>query len=306
MAHTFAQLSDPHLSSLEHVRLRDLRFKQAQGYVSWRRRRRFEHRREVLDALREDLADETFDQLLVTGDLTHIGLPEEFRQAADWLAQLGSAQDVVLIPGNHDTCVATPWEDTFALWQPYMASDTAAPEGWGQFPTLRVRDGIAFIGVNTSVPKPPAMASGTAGEAQLARLAPLLADTGKRGLFRVVYLHHCPIPGHESRRKHLTDAAEVRALLESSGTELVLHGHGHKRYRDTLHTSDGDAPLVGIPSASAMGLGGRQPAEYNRYSVERTEAGWQLEIATRRYDVAGKRFVAGDRESVSLARRFSP
>jgi 3',5'-cyclic AMP phosphodiesterase CpdA len=185
-----------------------------------------------------------------------------------------------------------------------MASDPpAGPGDWDQFPTLRLRGGLAFIGVNTSVPKPPAMASGTAGEAQLARLAPLLADTGEQGLFRVVYLHHCPIPGHESRRKHLTDAPALKALLEAGGAELVLHGHGHRRYRDTLDTRDGAAPVVGIPSASALGLGGRQPAEYNRYRVERTNGGWRLDVASRHYDRESQQFVAGGVESVSLERR---
>ena len=80
MPQRFAQLSDPHLSSLDAVRPRDLLGKRALGYLSWRHKRRFEHRREVLDALERDLAGTQFDQMLVTGDLTHIGLPEEFKQ----------------------------------------------------------------------------------------------------------------------------------------------------------------------------------------------------------------------------------
>ena len=41
---TFAQLSDPHLSSLEDVHWRDLASKRLLGYLSWRKRRRAEHR----------------------------------------------------------------------------------------------------------------------------------------------------------------------------------------------------------------------------------------------------------------------
>ena len=70
MPQCFAQLSDPHLSSLEHVRARDLLNKRALGYLSWRRKRRFEHRPEVLAALQRDLSGIELDQLLVTGDLT--------------------------------------------------------------------------------------------------------------------------------------------------------------------------------------------------------------------------------------------
>ena len=94
MQQRFAQISDPHLSSLEHVRARDLLNKRALGYLSWRRKRRFEHRPEVLDALARDLNIDELAQLLVTGDLTHIGLPSEFRQGKEWLQQLGAPQQV--------------------------------------------------------------------------------------------------------------------------------------------------------------------------------------------------------------------
>lgn len=51
----FAHLSDPHLTSLQGVRWRQLMNKRMLGYLSWRRKRRAEHRGEVLDALLEDL-----------------------------------------------------------------------------------------------------------------------------------------------------------------------------------------------------------------------------------------------------------
>ena len=50
MTQRFAQLSDPHLSTLNNVHPRDLLNKRALGYLSWLHRRRHEHRREVLDA----------------------------------------------------------------------------------------------------------------------------------------------------------------------------------------------------------------------------------------------------------------
>ena len=69
MTQCFAQISDPHLSSLTGARARDLLNKRALGYLSWRRKRRFEHRTEVLEALQRDLSITALDQLLVTGDL---------------------------------------------------------------------------------------------------------------------------------------------------------------------------------------------------------------------------------------------
>ena len=80
-----AHVSDLHLSSLEGVSARSLLDKRILGYLSWRHRRRREHRTDVLDALLADLQSEHLDHIAVTGDLTHIGLPQEFRQAATWL-----------------------------------------------------------------------------------------------------------------------------------------------------------------------------------------------------------------------------
>ncbi|MEZ5573554.1 MAG: metallophosphoesterase [Halioglobus sp.] len=304
MPQRFAQLSDPHLSSLQNVRARDLLSKRALGYLSWRRRRRFEHQTKVLDALLCDLEQATLEQVLVTGDLTHIGLPSEFAQARDWLQQLGTPDHVALVPGNHDACVAAPWDDTFALWQDYMLSDGQLKQGSGKadFPTLRVRGDIAFIGLSTACPTPPLMATGTLGEAQVQALPALLQRAADDNLFRVVYLHHCPISGQEKWRKRLTDAPQIQAVLQEYGAELVLHGHGHRGHFSELQTRCGQLPVIAVPSASALGLHGADIAHYNRYEVERQDGGWQLRIDTRRYQSVPGEFAAGESRTLRIAR----
>ncbi|CAA0126151.1 3',5'-cyclic adenosine monophosphate phosphodiesterase CpdA [Halioglobus japonicus] len=307
MVQHFAQLSDPHLSSLSNVRARDLLNKRALGYLSWRRKRRFEHRPEVLAALQRDLQGKALDQLLVTGDLTHIGLPEEFQQGADWLHALGTPTDVALVPGNHDACVAAPWQDTFAKWQDYMTSDsdlTPATER-PAFPSLRVRGDIAFIGLSTGCPKPPLMATGTLGEAQLSKLPALLQDAAAQGLFRVVYLHHCPVVGVEKWRKRLTDAPQVQALLEEYGAELVLHGHGHRAHFNEIHSRQGTVPVIAVPSASALGLHGADVAQYNLYRTERNDTGWELRVESRRYQPEVGEFAEGYDRTLQLDRSWS-
>jgi 3',5'-cyclic AMP phosphodiesterase CpdA len=301
MPQCFAQLSDPHLSSLDEVRVRDLLNKRALGYLSWRRKRRFEHRREVLEALQRDLSLKEFDQLLVTGDLTHIGLPREFEQARDWLQGLGDPARVALVPGNHDACVAAPWKDTFALWQDYMASDS----GTGietSFPSLRVRGTVAFIGLSTACPKPPLMATGTLGQEQLSRLPSLLQSTAEKGLFRVVYLHHSPVTGQEKWRKRLTDAPRIQALLEEYGAELVLHGHGHRSHYSELQTRSGTLPVIALPSASALGLHGADIGHYNHYRVQRVDQGWEVNIDSRRYCPESGEYGEGPNRTLQLSR----
>lgn len=299
MSQRFAQLSDPHLSSLEGVQASQLLNKRALGYLSWKRKRRFEHRREVLDALQRHLDMASLDQLLVTGDLTHIGLPQEFEQGRDWLRGLGSPQQVALVPGNHDACVSAPWDETFALWQDYMAADDGAGDS---FPTLRVRGDIAFIGVSTGCPKPPLMATGTAGPAQREKLATLLQQTRERGLCRVLYLHHCPMAGFEKWRKRLTDAPQLQSLLEEHGVELVVHGHGHRAHFNELQTRDGTAPVIGVPSASALGLHGADVASYNQYEIEKNTTGWLLSVTPQHYERDSGDFAEGKSQQFNLAR----
>lgn len=304
MPQHFAQLSDPHLTSLDSVRTADLLDKRGLGYLSWRRKRRFEHRREVLDALLDDLQQQPPEQVLVTGDLTHVGLPCEFAEAREWLHTLGDADRVALVPGNHDACVPAAWEDTFALWRDYMASDgDAGATGPVRFPTLRVRGELAFIGLSTAVPKPPLMATGTLGRSQIERLEPLLESCATRGLFRVVYLHHCPLARVDKWRKRLTDATAVQQVLARQGAELVVHGHGHRGHFARLRTRHGVAPVIAVPSASAMGLHGHEAAAYHRYAVTPTPGGWRLQIEPRRYDTVAGVFTQSDGYTVEIDRR---
>ena len=301
MTQRFIQLSDPHLSTLEGVQPSRLLNKRLLGYLSWRRKRRFEHRAEVLDALLADIADLELDQVLVTGDLTHIGLPSECRQVRDWLPRLGNPRQVCLVPGNHDACVVAPWEDTQGLWEDYMASDEERPAG-NPFPSLRVRGDLAFIGLSTACPMPPLMATGRVDETQLQALPALLDRCREQGLFRVLHLHHSPVPGREKWRKRLVNAGAVADLVARHGAELVLHGHGHRTRHDSLPGRDGEVPVLAVPSASALGLHGADVAAFQHYRVDRAEKGWTLTVRSRQYDREAGRFVDGERQTLDLHR----
>jgi 3',5'-cyclic AMP phosphodiesterase CpdA len=51
---------------------------------SWRLRRRAHHREAVLTALLRDLTERDVDHVVVTGDLTNLGLPAELAEARRW------------------------------------------------------------------------------------------------------------------------------------------------------------------------------------------------------------------------------
>ena len=286
----FAHLSDPHLSTLDGVRWKQLANKRILGYLSWRRRRRAEHRTEVLEALQRDLRHAHPAHILVTGDLTHIGLPAEFLQARRWLESLGQPQDVTVIPGNHDAYVHSPWEHSFAHWLPYMQSDDS-PEGFRHmhadrlFPGLRVRQSVAFISLSTATPSAPFLATGSLGVRQLEKLALLLEKTGQRGLCRVVLIHHPPVPGTEKWRKRLTDARQFCDVIARHGAELVLHGHGHRIQDNWIQAGAIRVPVSGIPSASAIGRKPGRRAQYSLYRIRRHKPGWLIDVSVRAYHV---------------------
>jgi 3',5'-cyclic AMP phosphodiesterase CpdA len=293
---TFVQLSDPHLSSLDAARWRDLANKRLLGYLSWRRRRRLEHRSEVLEALRRDLLALRPGHLVITGDLTQIALPDEFRQARVWLDSLGSPSEVTVVPGNHDAYVYVSWAQGLSQWQPYLVSDDTCRGGEADtaetvFPSLRVRGPVAFIGLSSARPSAPLLATGRLGESQLKRLETILEQTRSQGLFRVVLLHHPPVPGEERWRKRLIDATQLCTVIARQGAELVLHGHRHRSVQSRIEIPGTHVPVFGIPSASSIGLKTGRMAQYHLYSVHASEAAWQLELEVRGYTVETDSFV---------------
>ncbi len=277
----FAHLSDPHLTDPSAASAAELMGKRALGYLSWLRRRRHEHRREILDALVRDISTRAPHHTVVTGDLTHISLPDEFAQARDWLSALGTPDRVTVIPGNHDAYVNAPWEHSQGLWADYMSGDAGRATSRDDFPFVRIRGPVAFVGVDSAVPAPVLLATGRLGEAQTSRLADTLVTLRESGLLRVLLIHHPPVPGTEKWRKRLTDGPALCRLMEKEPVDLVLHGHQHRPRESAIPVPGGAIPVFGIPSASAAGLHGGHGSSYNEYDVYRQERGFRVEVKAR-------------------------
>jgi 3',5'-cyclic AMP phosphodiesterase CpdA len=279
---TLAHLSDPHLAPLPHPRLGELASKRVLGYLHWRRTRSRIHRRERLDALVRDLKAQTPDHVAVTGDLVNIATAAEFAQARAWLAALGDPHDVTLVPGNHDAYVRAALPMQAASWGDYMRDDGALAPG---FPFVRRRGPLALIGLSTSVPTAPFMATGRLGEAQTARLDALLAEHA--GRCRVVLIHHPPKTRNSSHVKRLVDAPGLLAVLRRRGAELLLHGHDHVHALEWLEGPNGPIPALGVPSASAAMPDGQHAAAYNLYRIDGDADGWRCAAVTRGFAADG-------------------
>ena len=268
---TLAHVSDWHTTTLVGARVRELATKRFWGWQSWQRSRRRRHRPEVLERILADVCQQSPDHVVVTGDLTNIALEQEFVEARGLLERFGTPDQVTLVPGNHDAYVSVAPDRGWDQWSPYLLSDGCDPgpaPTHGDYPTLRVRGPLAIIGLCTAHPTPLFMASGSLGEAQLARLEVVLRETRERGLTRVVALHHPPTDLEIARRRRLLDWQPLQAVVARAGAELVVHGHRHRSWLGSMPGPEGAVPIAGVRSASDVGSREGRGAQYHLYHFE--------------------------------------
>ncbi len=267
--------SDVHLLSLKGSRWVDFLSKRWIGGLNLLTSRARHHRAEIFDAMVDDFNREQLDHLVATGDITNVALESEFdfaRRKFDRI-ELGP-EHVTVIPGNHDAYVDQGKEHFEAFFGSYYSADC----GWdnsqhnsqhnGQWPTVRIRDNVAIIGLSTSLETPWFTCYGVLGEFQLARLESILSDPRLDGFFRLVAIHHPPC-GERAQRKNrgLRDHAEFTAILGRVGAELVLHGHEHEDVEEMISGPAGPIAVRGIQSASYGASSYEHLARYRIYEV---------------------------------------
>lgn len=307
-----AHLSDPHLAGWSVDRPWSLFGKRVTGYLSWRLKRANIHRAPVLERLVADIKAAKPDHVAITGDLTNISLPQEFAAAAAWLQEFGTAENVSVIPGNHDAYIALPFEQSLGLWRANMAG--LVPGGDGSlgaaerpvaavddFPYVRQRGPVALIGASTAIPTRPFSAVGELGQAQLDKLSGILEKLGQAGLFRVLMIHHPPYTDPGGARKSLRDRKALRQVLEQKGVELVLHGHTHIACLGKVATPAGEAPVIGVPSASAIKYGHKDASAYHLYRISKASGRWQVDVSVRGWDAGQERFIPTGEMSLTVS-----
>lgn len=257
-----AHLTDVHLGPVPKPKISELLSKRFFGYLSWQRRRHLHHRIELLEAIRRDLESNPADHVAISGDLVNISLPSEFERAHAWLERLGSAQDISVIPGNHDAYAGRQYLEGWKLWNMYTRSDGAEQT---LFPTIRRRSGMVLIGLASAVPSPIGFAYGEIEKPQLERLSEILAAERDTSAIRVVQLHHPPL--FSSSRRCLRNRAGLLALIAEHGAELVIAGHEHVFQMGSIPGAERPVPVVAGPSASLMRFDGSHAGGYLRYRL---------------------------------------
>lgn len=289
---TLAHLSDVHLGPLPHGSIfSDFKTKRLIGGASWLFRRRTRHLRTITDAARTSILAEAPDHIALTGDLVNIAARAEFAQGAKWLQEFASPERLSFVPGNHDTYVDVPHETGLRHFVPWMQSDRPKL-GEPLFPYLRLRRNVALIGINSGCPQSLTMAGGTLGTQQLQDLSHQLETLGQQGFYRVVMIHHPPLPNLAVQRKALTDAPALQEILQQQGAELVLHGHNHENMLNWLDTKSGPCPVIGVPSASMKGDAKHEAAAWNIYRIRRHQSRWLTEMTTHTWNPPEQKFVS--------------
>lgn len=294
---TLAHLSDLHLGPLPRgAVLKHFALKRLIGGASWRFKRKRLHDMDMANALAEDIKAAKPDHVAVTGDLVNLAAHAEFEAAGAWLKRFGEPDWISFVPGNHDTYVRVRWEDGLTHFAPYMQGSLAIDNPFTShhnasgFPYVRFKGSLAMIGLSSAEPQPLHKAGGKLGPRQLELLEPLLMNLRMKGCYRAVMIHHPPLPGLSPPRKALKDAAELKAILERQGAELVIHGHNHRGMENTLDSVTGPIPIIGVPSASHKGGSNHDSASWNLYRIGRNDGKWWTEVTERRLNAEGGTF----------------
>ena len=267
-----AHLSDPHILDLRGVPTHRLVLnKRLTGMVNVRLKRGHAHKREVVEAMVEDIRARGVDHVIVTGDLTNLALESEFIAAREVLSRLAMPpSEVSVIPGNHD--LYTSGAHRARRFQAYFAEHVTSDVSVGVdgFPFVRIRGPAAIIGLSTAVPRLPLVSSGVAGRPQRDALAAVLSSREVVGRLPVVAAHHPVVNARgavDAALRGLYDAGALRALLARSGESLALHGHLHRRGHEVIELGGAKIHRLGATSASLLHEDRERMAAYNVYEV---------------------------------------
>ena len=157
-----------------------------------------------------------------------VGSGRSAMEQTDWhdeaerafLEQLGPADGLSFVPGNHDAYTRNSPARLLHAFDPWMRGDDAGAHPLDEaerFPYVRIRDRIALIGVSSAVPTGPFMATGRVGIRQMSRLRDALEHLGHEGYCRIIMIHH-PV-----RRQ---DAAPTAMLVDADHFQRAVRAGG--------------------------------------------------------------------------------
>jgi 3',5'-cyclic AMP phosphodiesterase CpdA len=199
------------------------------------------------------------DQVLITGDFTALGDPDELTQVRALLAPLISTAKLTVIPGNHDRYTSPVSAGRFEqCFGDLLVSDLPGHADAAGFPFVKLIGAhFAIVGLDsTRVSGMGQYFFGRLGADQRARLGRVLDDPQLAGRTVLVLCHHGPLGPSGSfdwREAGLADSGQLLALLRDR--PVVLH-HGHSHHRFWHPAKDGAPHIFGGGSSTEPGTEG--------------------------------------------------
>ncbi len=245
------------------------------GWVNLRSRRGNIHRAAYVDAIAREIARLGVEHVVVTGDLTNLALEAEYELARDVLErQLGlDPAQVTIVPGNHDlytrgALASRRFDHYFAAWLRSDLPELATDANGGRFPIVKLRGDAAIIGLSSAVPRPPFVAAGELGSAQITALGRILQHPEVVRRTAVIAMHHPAVNPRTRLNRYLEGLRDAPALVAQLGPlarGLLLHGHLHRRIQREIATDTGQVHQVGATSASLHHDAADRMAGFNVY-----------------------------------------
>ena len=220
-----AHITDLHLVEHNHARRRGMERHRLRYLSAGRPIDATARVEKALDALR--IAQRHAKHIVVTGDLTEDGTPEQFELLAEVLDRAGvDPERITIIGGNHDG-YADPAGFDRALIGPLRRYAKHASA------TQPLDLGDAWLmPVRTTVVQSWLRSHGSVPAADLERMQRLGSEARRRQKLALVVQHHPP-QGYKSALWNwidgLLNARAATSLLRAHPRLQVLHGHTHKR-----------------------------------------------------------------------------
>lgn len=249
--------------------------KRITGYANLLLRRARVHRRDYLLTVLEAAAAQA-DHVVVTGDLTNLALESEYEDARRLLDDVARSVEVTVVPGNHDIYLPPVFHERrfphhFGVFLKSDLPELALELPAGSYPCVKLRGPVAIIALSSAVPRPPFIAAGIVGEAQLAALKKVLAHPEVARRTAVILIHHSPVDGRNRLRRlrdGLIDAGALRDAFRPLQRGLVLFGHLHMRTRCVLPTPTGALDAIGASGAALDHPDPSIRAGFNLYEID--------------------------------------
>ena len=248
---------------------------------------------EQYEAIEAIIAENHFDVVAISGDLTQRARSGEFQRARVFIQHAKRHSEVIVVPGNHDVAwwkAPLGFGDPTAMLANYRKLISEDVE-----PVLRLA-GATIVGLNTSQGVTRRTLTwnlrdisiiGDLRREQLERARGEF-ERSRAGDARIIVMHHNPVMGELSRRHGLKHTQKILGAFAEMSVDLVLCGHDHQEAVHYIeHTKKGTV-ISTAGTISNRARGGR-PGSVNSIRITSDT----IEVSTHLWSSEARAFVPG-------------